>query len=60
MELDINKVVNENCPWSGKPVQPGALTLYKGVVVGFCNPGCRDEFEKAVNHFDAAIAKRCG
>jgi hypothetical protein len=27
-------------------------------VVGFCNPGCRDKFEAAVNHFEAALAER--
>jgi len=31
------------------------LTLYKGAVVGFCNTGCRDKFEKAASLFDAAI-----
>ena len=28
---------------------------YKGKVVGFCNPGCRDKFEKATAAFDASI-----
>jgi hypothetical protein len=31
------------------------LTLYQGKVVGFCNPGCRDKFEKATAVFDSAI-----
>jgi YHS domain-containing protein len=31
------------------------LTLYQGKVVGFCNPGCRDKFEKATAMFDTAI-----
>jgi len=31
------------------------LTRYQGKVVGFCNPGCRDKFEKAASAFDAAI-----
>jgi hypothetical protein len=31
-------------------------TLYNGAVVGFCNPGCRDKFEKAISHFEAALA----
>ena len=52
--LDIADCINETCPWSGKPVSGDSLTLYKGQVVGFCNTGCRDKFEKAVNHFEAA------
>ncbi len=55
-ELTLDQAVNETCPWSGKPVQADSLTRYRGVVVGFCNPGCRDKFDRAVAHFDAAIA----
>lgn len=47
--------VNEVCPWSGDPVSADSLTLYRGRVVGFCNTGCRDKFEKAVAMFDDAI-----
>ncbi|MEM9604316.1 MAG: isochorismatase family protein [Pseudomonadota bacterium] len=36
--------VNRHCPRSGKPVSAGALTQYRGETVGFCNPGCRDDF----------------
>ena len=46
--LAIADCINETCPWSGKPVQAGSLTEYDGHVVGFCNPGCRDKFESAV------------
>ena len=53
---DLERVVNSACPWSGDPVQADSLTLYRGAVVGFCNPGCRDKFDKAVALFDAAIA----
>ena len=53
--LDIGDCVNKACPWSGKPVSADSLTLYQGQVVGFCNPGCRDKFEAATNHFDAAM-----
>ena len=53
--LRLDDCVNERCPWSGKPVQGDSLTLYRGEVVGFCNPGCRDKFEKAASAFDAAI-----
>lgn len=56
--LRIEDAVNRTCPWSGKPVSADSLTRYKGEVVGFCNPGCRDKFETALKHFDAAIADR--
>ena len=54
--LDIADVVNETCPWSGKPVSADSLTVYRGATVGFCNPDCRDKFEKAVRQFDIAIS----
>jgi hypothetical protein len=54
-ELRLEDCVNETCPWSGKPVSADSLTRYKGEVVGFCNTGCRDEFEKATRALDAAI-----
>lgn len=53
--LRIEDAVNETCPWSGKPIAADSLTRYRGRVVGFCNPGCRDEFAKATAAFDAAI-----
>ncbi|TVR09259.1 MAG: glutathione S-transferase [Salinarimonadaceae bacterium] len=53
--LKIEDAVNATCPWSDKPISEDALTLYRDRVVGFCNPGCRDKFEKAVAMFDAAI-----
>lgn len=52
--LDIADCVNDVCPWSGKPVQADSLTEFDGRVVGFCNPGCRDKFEKAIRHFRRA------
>jgi YHS domain-containing protein len=54
-ELRLEDCVNEVCPWSGDPVSADSLTLYKGKVVGFCNTGCRDKFEKAAHAFDAKI-----
>ena len=51
----LEECVNEVCPWSGKPVSADSLTRYKGAVVGFCNPGCKDKFEAATKAFDAAI-----
>jgi hypothetical protein len=56
--LRIEDAVNETCPWSGKPIAADSLTLYRGDVVGFCNPGCRDKFETAVQHFEAAREKQ--
>ncbi len=54
-QLDLADCVNALCPWSGKPVSADSLTLYRGKVVGFCNPGCTEKFEKAASAFDAAI-----
>ncbi|MCY3630213.1 MAG: glutathione S-transferase [Bacteroidota bacterium] len=52
--LDIADCINEICPWSGDPVRADSLTEFGGHVVGFCNPGCRDKFERAVQHFKEA------
>ena len=54
-DLRVENAVNQVCPWSGKPVSADSLTRYKGAVVGFCNPGCRDKFDAAANAFEAAI-----
>lgn len=56
--LNIDDVVNETCPWSGKPIAADSLTLYNGAVVGFCNPGCRDKFALALRSFEAALQAR--
>jgi hypothetical protein len=56
--LRIEDAVNSTCPWSGKPIAEDSLTTYKGAVVGFCNPGCRDKFEKALTHFEDAFATK--
>jgi hypothetical protein len=53
--LKIEDAVNTVCPWSGKPISADSLTRYRGAVVGFCNPGCRDKFEQAVTAFDTAV-----
>ena len=63
--LTIEDCVNDICPWSGDEVNAEALTTYPGpdgnkVVVGFCNPGCRDKFETATQLFEAAIAEKEG
>ncbi len=52
--LKLEDCINDSCPWSGKPVAANSLTRYQGQVVGFCNPGCRDKFERAIGHFEAA------
>jgi hypothetical protein len=54
-EPSLDQCVNQTCPWSGKPVSADSLTHYRGEVVGFCNPGCRDKFDAAARAFDAAI-----
>ena len=56
--LDIADCVNQVCPWSGRPVSADSLTRYRGQVVGFCDPGCRDKFQRAVAMFDAALNGR--
>ncbi|MGB1014020.1 MAG: glutathione S-transferase [Nannocystaceae bacterium] len=53
--LRLEDCRNQVCPWSGKPVAADSLTLYRGEVVGFCNPGCRDKFVTAIEHFTAAL-----
>ena len=40
----MESAINKYCPRSGKPVAEDSLTEYRGQVVGFCNPGCRDDF----------------
>ncbi|MCG8543827.1 MAG: glutathione S-transferase [Alphaproteobacteria bacterium] len=53
--LRLEDCINDVCPWSGKPVSPDSLTDYRGQVVGFCNPGCRDKFVQATGFFDARL-----
>ena len=58
----MNKAINKYCPRSGKPVSNDSLTEYRGLTVGFCNPGCRDDFASKIaeslndtNYFDTII-----
>ena len=53
--LSIDNAINERCPWSGDEIQPDSLTMYKGHVVGFCNSGCKDKFETAIQAFEQLI-----
>ena len=46
--LRLEDCVNDVCPWSGEPVSEDSMTQYRGKVVGFCNPGCRDKFDAAI------------
>jgi hypothetical protein len=57
-DFDIADAINTVCPWSGKPIAGDSLTRYRDAVVGFCNPGCRDKFEKAVGDFETALRSR--
>jgi len=54
--LSLDDCVNPNCPFSGKPVVATSLTQFKGHVVGFCNPGCRDKFAADPAAFPDAVA----
>ena len=52
--LNPDDCINEICPWSGEPVAADSLFEFNGDVVGFCNPGCRDKFAAALDHFTRA------
>jgi len=54
----LEDAVNELCPWSGNPIAADSLTRYRGAVVGFCNPGCRDKFDSAIAAFEQALQTR--
>ena len=47
--------INSVCPWSGDAVSPDCITHYRGHEVAFCNPACRDKFERATKAFDSTI-----
>ena len=59
-ELRLEACINDRCPWSGKPVAEDSLMLYRGKVVGFCNPGCRDKFASAAKVFEDALSAADG
>lgn len=57
--------INQYCPRSGKQVSDDSLTEYRGFMVGFCNPGCRDDFASApedhpndTRYFDCVIKEK--
>ena len=56
--------INRFCPRSGRPVVADSLTTYRGLVVGFCNTRCRDDFAANIaqrpldtRYFDALICE---
>ena len=53
--LSLEDAINDVCPWSGQTISSDSLSFYKGHVIGFCNPNCRDKFEKASLAFDAIL-----
>ena len=64
MGLRLADAINRYCPRSGKPVVASSLTRYRGLVVGFCNTHCRDDFAAHVKqrpldtrYFDALICE---
>lgn len=62
MKLRFEDCINETCPWSGDPVSADSLTTWMTqtgeiVVVGFCNPGCRDKYEAANRQFAKALTQ---
>lgn len=59
-KLRLEDCINAICPWSGDAVSEDSLTLYKGQVVGFCNTGCRDKFNKAIKVFERELGNQDG
>ena len=47
--------INQYCPHSGKPVMADSLTQHRGFTVGFCHPGCRDDFASHPENFPGDI-----
>ena len=58
MFAERSRAVNRACPFSGRGIVANALTEWRGRIVGFCNPGCRDLFARAASKkFAGANAK---
>ena len=47
--------INDVCPVSGLPVEPGITARYRGHVVGFCREEHRELFARSVEYFDQLI-----
>ena len=56
--LRIESLMNEVCPWPGKPITADSPALSHCAVVGSADPGCRDRFARAAQAFEAALAAR--
>ncbi|MEM7543907.1 MAG: glutathione S-transferase [Pseudomonadota bacterium] len=50
------KSVNDACPYSGRPVAPDSLAEIDGVVIGYCNPLCRDKSVADAGAWPATMA----
>lgn len=46
----MEKAINKYCPRSGELVSDDSLTEYRGYIVGFCNPHCRDNFANDIEN----------
>ncbi len=53
--LALADCANDVCPWTGRPVSPDALALYRGHVVGFADRASRDRFLAAIVALETAI-----
>jgi hypothetical protein len=47
--------INNVCPASGRPVEPGITANYRGHVVGFCSEEHRELLVRSVEYFDQLI-----
>lgn len=63
----MEKAINKYCPRSGELVSDDSLTEYRGYIVGFCNPHCRDSFandiencQEDTRYFNVVIKEQFG
>jgi hypothetical protein len=54
-DLHLADCANDVCPWTGRPVSPDGLALYRGRVVGFADRVRRDAFLSAIVALETAI-----
>ena len=52
--------LNDCCPFSDRPIQADSLSEYRGVVIGFCNPGCAGKFADCPERYLHQIAEWTG
>jgi hypothetical protein len=48
-------MLNTTCPYSGKPINAGVFSSYKGGNVGFCCEGCKGKWDSADADARAAL-----